>query len=124
MPDFNWPSEKALLGKRTKRIDGPAKVTGQAKYSYDVNRPGMLHAKILRCPHAHATLLSIDTSKAETMPGVRAVRVIQEAGSEIKWALDEIAVVAAESEEAARDAVSAIEVEYEVLPAVTTIRAP
>jgi xanthine dehydrogenase YagR molybdenum-binding subunit len=118
MPEYSWPesSKRNLIGKRIDRLDGPAKVTGRAKYSYDVNRPGMLFAHFLRCPHAHARIKTLDISAAEKIAGVKAVRVIQDVGSEIQWALDEIAVVAASSEEIAKDGVRAIRVEYEVLP--------
>lgn len=117
MPEFSWPKsdDAKWIGKKVARIDGPAKVTGAARYSYDVNRPGMLYAAVLRCPHAHARIVSIDVSPAEAMPGVRTVRVVQGEGAEIKWALDEIAFVAATSEDIARDAVGAIRIEYEVL---------
>jgi xanthine dehydrogenase YagR molybdenum-binding subunit len=76
----------------------------------------MLFARILRCPHAHARITKIDISAAENMAGVKAVRVIQDVGAEIQWSLDEVAVVAATTEEIAGDAVRAIQVEYEVLP--------
>ena len=117
MADYSWPdaSKRTLIGKRISRLDGPLKVTGVAKYSYDVNRSGMLFAKILRCPHAHARITSLDTSAAEAVPGVKAVRVIQGVGSEIKWELDEVLTVAAETEEAAEDGVRAIRIDYEVL---------
>ena len=122
MAKYFWPEadKRSLIGKRISRIDGPAKVRGEARYSYDVNRPGMLFAKILRCPHAHARVTKLDTSSAEQMAGVKAVRVIQDVGSEIKWALDEIAVVAATREEIAEDAIRNIQVEYEVLPHFVT----
>jgi xanthine dehydrogenase YagR molybdenum-binding subunit len=71
-----WPKKRRLLGTRVARLDGPAKATGRAKYSYDVNRPGMLHGKFLRSPHAHAKIKSIDTSAARKMPGVKAVVII------------------------------------------------
>ncbi len=118
MSEYSWPErgQRRLIGKRISRLDGPAKVTGTAKYSYDVKRPGMLYGKILRCPHAHATITQLDVTAAEKMPGVRAVRIIQDVGAEIQWALDEIAVVAATSEDLAEDAVRAIRVEYTVLP--------
>ena len=122
MAEYSWPSiqDRSLIGKRISRLDGPAKVTGHAKYSYDVNERGMLFAKFLRCPHAHARITRLETTKATSLSGVKAIRVIQGEGSEIKWALDEIAVVAATSEERARDAVEAIEIEYEVLPHFVT----
>lgn len=115
--EYHWPEreKRELMGRRISRVDGPVKVSGKAKYTYDVNRPQMLHAKFVRCPHAHAKIVSIDVEPARRMPGVRAVRVIQDAGSEIKWALDEIAVVAADTEEIARDAAKAVAVEYQVL---------
>lgn len=117
MADYRWPDadERSLIGERLSRIDGAAKSSGAAKYPSDVNREGMLHAKLLTCPHAHARVKAVDVSAAESMPGVAAVRVLQGPGSEIQWAHDEIAVVAAESEEIARDAVRAIRVDYEVL---------
>jgi xanthine dehydrogenase YagR molybdenum-binding subunit len=117
MPEFKWPEagERWRLGRSVTRIDGPDKVTGTAEYTYDVKLFGMLYAKVVTCPHAHARVISVDTSAAEAMDGVKAVRVVQGAGSEIQWADDEIAVVAAETEDIARDAVQAIKVEYEVL---------
>jgi xanthine dehydrogenase YagR molybdenum-binding subunit len=118
MVDYNWPAanDRSLIGKPLSRLDGPVKSTGAAKYPSDLHREGMLHAKVLTCPHAHARIKSIDVSRARAIPGVVAVRVIQEAGAEIQWAFDEVAAVAATTEEIARDAVRAIAVEYEVLP--------
>jgi CO/xanthine dehydrogenase Mo-binding subunit len=59
MADYSWPAQstRRLLGKRVPRLDGPAKVTGSARYTYDVHRPGMLYAKVLRCPHARAKIV-------------------------------------------------------------------
>ena len=51
-------------------LDGPDKVTGAARYTFDVSVPGMLHAKVLRSPYPHAGILSIDTMRAEALPGV------------------------------------------------------
>ncbi|HXE86905.1 MAG TPA: xanthine dehydrogenase family protein, partial [Hyphomicrobiaceae bacterium] len=118
MVEYSWPKaeDRRLIGQRISRLDGPAKVTGHAKYTYDLQPSGMLWAKVLRCPHAHARVKSIDVSAAERMPGVKAVRVIQGPGTEIQWALDEVAAVAATSEAAAEAAIRAIGVEYEVLP--------
>ena len=62
-----------VLGTRPVRHDGLDKVTGHANYGADLSLPGMLHAKFLRSPHAHARILSIDTSGAQAMPGVKAV---------------------------------------------------
>jgi xanthine dehydrogenase YagR molybdenum-binding subunit len=115
---YDWPGagERKLIGKRISRIDGPAKSSGEAKYTYDINRPGMLFAKIYRSPYAHAKITALDTSAAEKLPGVKAVYVIQGVGKEIQWAGDEIVAVAATSEEIAQDAVRMIKVEYEHLP--------
>jgi xanthine dehydrogenase YagR molybdenum-binding subunit len=118
MVDYFWPEAKDrhLLGQRISRLDGPAKASGRAKYTYDLLPKGMLWGKILRCPHAHAKIKSLDVSAAERMPGVKAVRVIQGPGTEIQWALDEVVGVAATSEALAEEALRAVKVEYEVLP--------
>ncbi len=118
MPEYSWPpaEKRKVIGKRHSRLDGIAKASGKAKYSSDLNRPGLLHAALLTSPHAHARIKSIDTSAAEKMKGVTAVRVINGPGKEVQWAGAEIAAVAAVNEETARDAVRRIKVEYEVLP--------
>ena len=115
---YTWPAanQRSWIGKRVSRVDGPVKVSGQAKYTYDVHRPGMLYGKVVRCPHAHAKIVSVDTSVAEKMPGVAAVYVIQGPGSEIHWAGDDLVVVAAVDERAAADAAHAVKIEYEVFP--------
>lgn len=120
MAEYKWPEaeKRRLIGKRISRVDGPLKVAGKAKYAYDVNRPGMLFGRILRAPFAHAKITSIDTSAAEKMPGVKAVKVIQGPGTEIQWAGDEVVAVAAVDEPTALDAIRAIRVEYERLPHV------
>ncbi len=125
MADYKWPEEskRKYIGKRISRIDGPDKVSGRAKYTYDINRPGMLFGKVLRSPHAHAKIVSIDTSAAEKMPGVKGVKIIQGPGTEIQWAWDEIALVAAIDEATAEDGARAIKVVYEVLPHVVNERA-
>jgi xanthine dehydrogenase YagR molybdenum-binding subunit len=117
MPEYSWPpaDDRWRIGRSTRRVDGPVKSAGAAEYTYDVNLYGLLHAKMLTCPHAHARIVSIDTSAAEQMDGVKVVHVIQGAGTEIQWASDEIASVAAETEEIAREALAAIKVQYEVL---------
>jgi xanthine dehydrogenase YagR molybdenum-binding subunit len=115
---YDWPpaGERGLIGQRISRIDGPAKSSGRAKYTYDINRPGMLFGKILRCPYAHATIKFLDVSAAKSLPGVKSVRIIQDVGKEVQWEGDEIAAVAAETEEIAEDAIRKIKVEYEQLP--------
>jgi len=115
---YDWPASgnRSLIGKRIKRIDGPAKASGSAKYTYDINRPGMLYGRIFRSPYAHAKITSIDTSAAEKLPGVKTVLVVMKAGSEVNWVGDEIVALAAESEAIAEDALRKIKVEFEVLP--------
>jgi xanthine dehydrogenase YagR molybdenum-binding subunit len=112
-----WPKERHVIGTKVQRLDGPDKATGHAKYSFDINRPGLLHARILRCPYAHARLKSIDTSDAEKMPGVKAIVPVPgiKAGKEFYYAGDEIVGLAADTEEHMLDALHAIKVEYEVL---------
>ena len=128
-------TEFKVVGKRPIRHDGYDKVTGKASYGADINLPGMLHGKILRSPHAHARILSIDTSKAERHPDVRAVVTSQHLSAEMRdsqkgaqilatskvlYKGHAIAAVAATSPHAAEQAVSLIHVEYEPLPAVTS----
>ncbi|HEY7546740.1 MAG TPA: xanthine dehydrogenase family protein molybdopterin-binding subunit [Blastocatellia bacterium] len=118
MADYKWPDadKRTLIGKRISRVDGPFKVSGRAKYNSDLNRPGMLHGKLLRSPYAHAKITSIDTSAAEAMPGVKAIHLIHKPGDEVKWAGEEILAVAAVDEPTARDAIRAIKIVYEKLP--------
>ncbi|MGC8761161.1 MAG: xanthine dehydrogenase family protein molybdopterin-binding subunit [Bryobacteraceae bacterium] len=120
MPEYKWPemSKRRVMGKRISRLDGIEKASGRAKYNSDLNKPGMLHGAVLVCPYAHARVKSIDVSEAEKHPGVKGVRVVSPAGTEIQWAHWEVAFVAAETELAARDALKKIHVEYEVLPHV------
>lgn len=120
MADYSWPdaSSRTLLGTRVSRVDGPVKVQGKAKYTYDYHPAGLLYGTIVRCPYAHARVKSVDTSAAEKHPGVKAVLVVQGPGKEIHWAGDEIVGIAATSEQTARDAVKLVKVEYEVLPHV------
>ena len=118
MPEYTWPpaDQRSLIGKRISRVDGPLKSTGRAKYTFDYNPQGLLYGKVYRSPYAHARVVSVDTSAAESMPGVKAVHVVQGPGSQINWAGDDIAAVAAVDERTAEDAVRAIKVEFEALP--------
>lgn len=118
MADYHWPpaDKCSLIGRRISRLDGPWKSSGRIKYSYDVNRPNMLHGKMVFSPYAHAKVVSIDSSAAEKMPGVKAVEIMTEPGKEVFWAGQEVAAVAAETEEQARDAARRIHVRYEKLP--------
>lgn len=117
-PKYSWPppEKRRVMGKPYKRLDGPVKAAGRAKYSSDVHPPGMLYAALLASPHGHARVTAVDTSLAEKATGVQAVHVISPAGTEINWAGAEIAAVAATSLDLARDAVRKIKVQYEVLP--------
>lgn len=118
MPNYSWPpmDKRRIMGKRTSRLDGPAKSSGRAKYNSDLNPKDLLFGTLLTSPYAHARIKSIDISPAQKMQGVTAVRAIKNGGDEIQWAGAEIASIAATSEEVARDAARAIKVEYEVLP--------
>ena len=118
MPDYGWPKaeDRTLIGKRITRVDAPLKVSGQAKYTYDTHRPGMLYGKIVRSPYPKSKIVSIDTSAAEKMPGVKAVHIIQKVGSTIHWAGDEVVAVAAVDERVAEDAARAVVIKYQQLP--------
>src|SRR5205809_4574276 len=114
MPEYTWPEagKRTFIGKRISRVDGPLKSSGRAKYTYDIVRPGMLYGKVLRSPYAHARVVSIDTSAAEKMPGVKAVHVVQGPGKEDVWAGGEVVADAAVDECTAEVAVRALIVEY------------
>ncbi|MDA0749231.1 MAG: hypothetical protein O2964_00810, partial [Verrucomicrobia bacterium] len=77
MANVAWPKEgdRSVIGKRISRVDGPVKVSGEAKYSYDINRKGMLHAKAITSPYAHAKLISVDLSAAEGVAGYVAAEI-------------------------------------------------
>jgi 4-hydroxybenzoyl-CoA reductase alpha subunit len=132
-------SAYSVIGTRVHRVDGVEKVTGAAKYTFDIVLPNMLYGKVLRSPHPHAKILSIDTSKAEKMIGVKAVitgkdtigkkqgiwRRFPELCDEeilcrekVRYIGDPVAAVAAIDEDTAEEALDLIEVEYEPLPAV------
>ena len=125
--------ELAAVGKRIPKRDAPLKVTGGAAYIQDVKVPGMLYGKILYSKYPHAKLLKVDTTKAERLPGVRAVLTgatipafrfgVYKDNAPLKTGKvcslrDEIAAVAAIDPDIAEEALSLIEVEYEALPAV------
>lgn len=119
------------IGKSEPRRDLPEKLTGEAKYAADVQLPGMLHGKILRSPHPHARILSVDVEAARTLPGVYAIVTPFDApkgqvapdmpilDTEVRYVGDEVAAVAADDEDLAEAALSLIEVKYELLPFVT-----
>jgi len=114
---WDYAADLKIVGKRLPRVDGPDKVSGRARYTFDLQLPGMLHGAILRCPLPHARLKRIDTRRAEAHPGVRAVLALDR--KEYPYAGFEVAAVAAVSMAVARDALRLIEVEYEPLPFVT-----
>jgi xanthine dehydrogenase YagR molybdenum-binding subunit len=107
-----------------KRLDGPDKVSGRAKYSFDINRPGMIFGKMVRSPHPHARVTAVDLSEARRAPGVRAALVWKEPGtgatSEVRYQGDPVAAVAADTEEQAIDAARLIKVTYDVLQHVAS----
>lgn len=120
-----------IVGKPQTRVDGHERVSGQATFTHDVQLTGMVVGKVLRSPHPHARILRIDSSKAETLPGVRAV-LTHENTPEIPWkggqtklfdttlryAGDEVACVIGDSESVCEDALELMDVEYERLPHV------
>ena len=120
-----------VVGKRGPNIDAIERVTGRAKYTGDIDLPGMLVARVLRSPHAHARIVSIDTSKAEAVQGVRAVITHKDAPKVMIWGSrqyalndrvrfkgDAVAGLAAVDAETADKALKLITVQYEVLPFV------
>ncbi|MBI3876302.1 MAG: hypothetical protein HY300_10180, partial [Verrucomicrobia bacterium] len=115
MASIAWPpaEKRALIGKRIDRADGPAKATGAAKYSYDINRPGMLYAKLVTSPHALAELVSVDTGPAAALKGVKAVWKDDDLiGKEVQYIGQIVAAVAAETEEIATEAAELVKVTY------------
>ncbi len=137
-----------VAGSRTPRLDGVAKVTGAARYTYDISLPGMLYGRVLRSPHRHARILGIDASKAARLAGVKTVVTFERADSfaalgetdeagkaieteggaakvdptrTIRFAGEEVAAVAATSADIAEDALALIEVRYETLPHVVDL---
>jgi xanthine dehydrogenase YagR molybdenum-binding subunit len=124
-PKYAWPNPHAVLGTSVKRLDGPEKVTGRAKYTYDINRPGMLYGRIIRSPHPHARLVSLDLSEAKRAPGVKAAIVWRDPADRqrntVMYQGEEIAAVAADTEEHAIDAARLVKVEYEVLTPVINV---
>ncbi|MEW6751052.1 MAG: xanthine dehydrogenase family protein molybdopterin-binding subunit [Candidatus Latescibacterota bacterium] len=147
-PDYTSDGKYKVIGTRPIRHDGVDKVTGQAIYGADVRLPGMLHGKVLRSPHAHARIRSIDVSPALQVPGVRAVATADDlvavvdkvsslgetrvnirevaqnslASGKVLYRGHAVAGVAAVNPHIAEEAAARIRVEYEVLPAVVDVR--
>lgn len=140
----------SVVGKRIPyRNEAVEKVTGTAQFTVDIDLPGMLYAKVLRSPHAHARIAEIETERAEKLRGVEAIvtfrdspRILYNTGDRYppvprvfpqdKYVLDEkvrhvgdaVAAVAAESEDIAEEALKEIRVKYELFPAVFDPRRP
>ncbi len=115
---WDLSTQLKVVGKDHPRVDAVAKVTGRAKYSYDIRFKDLIYGKLLRSPHARARLRRVDVSKAKAMKGVLYTEAYDHA---IVYAGQHVAGVAAESEETLDDALASIVVEYEVLPCVTTV---
>ena len=148
-PNDNGEGQYKVIGTRPIRHDGTDKVTGRAVYGGDVRLPGMLYGQVLRSPHAHARIKHIDTSQAEALEGVRAVLTaaadlpptdrdeiidLGEGPARLKFMRDNVlasdrvlyrghalAAVAATNSHIAEEALSLIQVEYEVLPPVVNV---
>jgi xanthine dehydrogenase YagR molybdenum-binding subunit len=133
-PPLPANAELTYIGKPTERYDGPAKVMGKGKYTADVNLPGMLYARLVDATIPHGRIVSIDTSAAENVPGVRAVHVIEhvygvaqlrdpklETPSRypmVRYAGQPVAGVAAISQQIANDAAALVKVQYDTMPFV------
>ena len=133
VPKYKW------VGTRPVRHDGLDKVTGRARFAADLVLPGMLHGHVLRSPYAHARIISIDTTEAEAMPGVKAVLTAADfpemkigsgdryephnlmAREKVFYEGHAVAAIAAGTRRQARAAADAIDVEYEILPHVMTV---
>src|SRR6185437_15716878 len=113
-PLTQWPSgPQAVVGRDAVRKDGPERVRGEARYTADVQLPGMLHAVLLRSPHAHARVARIDFARALELPGVRAMLGPGEAKGlveEAEFAGQPVGAVAADTLGQAARAVEAIDV--------------
>jgi CO/xanthine dehydrogenase Mo-binding subunit len=123
-----------MVGKSTRRQDGQDKVLGRTRYAGDMPVAGLLHARLVLSPYAHARIVNIDISAAQAVPGVKAVYTSETLGmakrdssdrsqaplaqDEVLWCGHPVAIVLAETEEAAADGVSAVDVDYEPLPTV------
>jgi CO/xanthine dehydrogenase Mo-binding subunit len=147
-PSYTSDGTYKVIGTRPVRHDGVDKVTGRAVYGADVRLSDLLHGKMLRSPHAHARIISIDTSKALELAGVRAVATADDlvetvdkvstigetqinireiaqnslASDKVLYKGHAVAAVAATSPHIAEEALALIDVEYEVLPAVVDLR--
>ena len=137
---FEEKGDLSIIGTNYPKIDGEEKVTGKAVFSGDISMPGMLYCKFVRSPYPHAKILSIDTSEAEKLPGVKAITTgedyvntlgcveIDQATADkmplctdkVRYIGDEIVAIAAVSEKIAKQACDLVKIEYEELPAYFT----
>jgi xanthine dehydrogenase YagR molybdenum-binding subunit len=108
-----------LIGTDVPRVDGPAKATGAARFTYDVQPAGLAFAGLVTSPHAHARVGKVDVARAQALPGVLAVRAFPDQLATFPGTI--VAAVCAASEEALDDALHAVTVAYEVLPAAVTV---
>ncbi len=138
-PELPPNAELRVIGKPVNRVDAIPKVTGKARYTYDVQLPGMLYGRIVSSTVPHARIKSIDTSAAEAYPGVKAVHILdrilsiaqlRDASAEaneryplVRYNGQPIAAVAATSMRAAKAAAKLVRIEYERLPHVTNLEA-
>ena len=125
-PPWDAHSKLDLIGKRIPRLDGAAKVSGRAKYTHDLNLPGMLHGAILRANVPAGKIARIDITAAKAVKGVKAVWA-EKVGKRIFFAGQEVAALCAVTPEIAEDALKLIQVEYSKLPFVidaTKAKAP
>jgi 4-hydroxybenzoyl-CoA reductase alpha subunit len=127
----------AVIGKPRRRVDGRAKVTGQTRFADDIVLPRMLHAKLLRSPHPHARIVSVDVSRATRHPGVRLVLTGKDfpvtfgimpvsldeyplAPERVRYVGDPLAAVIARDEQSAGEALELIDVKYDILPTIAS----
>jgi CO/xanthine dehydrogenase Mo-binding subunit len=138
-PDLGLAVEPSIIGTSVQRVDGIDKITGRAQFVGDVRLPRMLYGAVVRSPHAHAIVKSVDTSRARRVPGVHAVITSADhahrkwgafrpdlyplAVDRVRYVGDEVAAVAATDPESALRAAELITVEYEPLPAVLDLDA-
>lgn len=116
---WDLDSQLKVVGKRTPKVDAVAKVTGAAKYTHDLNFPGMLFGGFVRSKHAHADVNAVDLDRIQNMPGVERamrLRLAGQDGKRVRFAGQPIAAICANSPTALEAAIRAVEVEYDVLP--------
>jgi xanthine dehydrogenase YagR molybdenum-binding subunit len=114
----SWPAELKYIGGDTRRIDAPAKLTGSARYSSDIQAEGWLYGMILRSKWPAARVTRIDLTKARAVPGIRAAVTVRDGERIVRYYGDELAAVAGESKQACLDALRAIHVEAKALSSV------